>query len=171
MTRRRCFVEEKTKEKRSSVQHTGKEMSSSRGQKCPRGQKHARRSESEKPMANFRAAYLGNPNPSGSSLELLLPFFAIARMMMMLLFSGRRRNVRIVVKVVALWRLQSLHLSGTTKPLLAFDVNDLDDESPLADATTRMVVDAERATRLWCPFCKESVGSKNAPLFFFLCRV
>jgi len=67
-------------------------------------------------------------------LELLLPFFAIARMMMML-FSGRRR-VRIVV-VVALWRLQSLHLSGTTKPLLA-DVND-DDES-LADATTRMVV-------------------------------
>ena len=122
-------------------------------------------------MANFRAAYLGNPNPSGSSLELLLPFFAIARMMMMLLFSGRRRNVRIVVKVVALWRLQSLHLSGTTKPLLAFDVNDDDDESPLADATTRMVVDAERATRLWCPFCKESVGSKNAPLFFFLCRV
>ena len=105
-------------------------------------------------------------------MELLLPFFAIARMMMMLLFSGRRRNVRIVVKVVALWRLQSLHLSGTTKPLLAFDVNDLDDESPLADATTRMVVDAERATRLWCPFCKESVGSKNAPLsFFFLCRV
>ena len=90
---------------------------------------------------------------------------------MMMLFSGRRRNVRIVVKVVALWRLQSLHLSGTTKPLLAFDVNDLDDESPLADATTRMVVDAERATRLWCPFCKESVGSKNAPLFFFLCRV
>ena len=117
-------------------------------------------------MANFRAAYLGNPNPSGSSLELLLPFFAIARMMTTMLFSGRRRRVRIIV--VASWRLQSLHLSGTTKPLLAFDVNDLDDESPLADATTRMVVDAERATRLWCPFCKESVGSKNAPLFFYL---
>jgi len=138
MTRRRCFVEEKTKEKRSSVHHAqGRKCTSSRGQKCPRGQKHARRSESEKPMANFRAAYLGNPNPSGSSLELLLPFFAIARMMMMLLFSGRRRNVRIVVKVVALWRLQSLHLSGTTKPLLA-DVND--DGESLADATTRMVV-------------------------------
>ena len=196
MTRRRCFVEEKTKEKRSSVHHAqGRKCTSSRGQKCPRGQKHARRSESEKPMANFRAAYLGNPNPSGSSLELLLPFFAIARMMTTMLFSGRRRRVRIIV--VASWRLQSLHLSGTTQPsLLADDVNDDGDFESLADAgtMTRMVVvvvvvvvvsrrtkplslslppppplrsKGRRATkRLWCPFL-QGVGSKNAPSLFF----
>ena len=168
MTRRRCFVEEKTKEKRSSVQHTGKEnMHHLGGSKVPtRSKARASFGERKAQRANFRTAYLGNPNPSGSSLELLLPFFAIARMMM-LLFSGRRHNVHIVVKVVALWRLPASIFRGRRKPLLAFDVNDLDDESPLADATTRMVVDAERATRLWCPFCKESVEFQKRPSLFF----
>ena len=93
-----------------------------------------RASFGERKPGQFSTGYLGNPNPSGSSLELLLPFFAIARML-----SGRRR-----VRIIA-WRLR-LHLSGTTPAAAAAD----DDDESLADAT-RMVLSRRRRRVPLCP--------------------
>ena len=95
-----------------------------------------RASFGERKPGQFSTGYLGNPNPSGSSLELLLPFFAIARML-----SGRRR-----VRIIA-WRQLRLHLSGTTSPTAADD----DDDESLTDATTRMVLSRRRRRVPLCP--------------------
>ena len=94
-----------------------------------------RASFGERKPGQFSTGYLGNPNPSGSSLELLLPFFAIARML-----SGRRR-----VRIIA-WRQLRLHLSGTTPPAA-----DDDDDESLTDATTRMVLSRRRRRVPLCP--------------------